>query len=465
MSTDTDWTLLSGLVHKTMRALGKKNIKHAEAFFTATRTAEVSIRNSEIQTQNKANDSGVGFRVAVAGNRVGFACTNKLNQKAVSEAGDKALAIAKVSNPVPDFALPKAGKLPKVKQLFDPQVANITAEQTVDLARRTIEAAEGFDRRVIAKYGRVIFESSRRGILNTSGVDTEEKQTRALLYLAGSGKQNGEVTARCADFTFTRTAKVEPEKIGKNVARMVTAMFKPRPVESFTGTVIFGPEAVSYQLADALIEALKGENIVTGRSTWAGRLGQTVASEDFTVVDNAVLEGGFASRSFDDEGCVSQKTLLIEKGILQSHLHHATSANALKVKNTGNASRFVGGLDMVHAIIGNGYKTKPEVYPSNLVISAGNKSKEELVSEVKKGVLVESMAGFTQAGSGLISAQLSRAFYIQNGEIQHPIKNGMVSGIAFTWLRNITGIGNDSKQFQNATVPSVRVDHVKVIGA
>ena len=465
MSADTNWILLSDLVHKTMKALEKKNIKDAEAFFTETQTSEVRISNSEIQTQNKADDSGVGFRVVVAGNKVGFACTNKLNQKAILEAGDKALAIAKVSNPVPDFALPKTGKLPKVKQLFDPQVANITVEQTVDLARRTIEAAEGFDKRVIAKYGRVIFESARRGILNTSGVDSQEEETRAVLYLGGSGKQNGEVTPSCADFAFTRIAKVEPEKIGENVARMVTEMFKPGPVESFMGTVIFGPESVSYQLADALIDALKGENVVTGRSAWTGRLGQTVASEDFTVEDNAVLEGGFASRSFDDEGCVSQRTMLIEKGILRSHLHHATSANALKAKNTGNASRFVGGLDMVRAIIGNGYKAKPEVYPSNLIICAGNKSKEELVSEVKKGVLVESMAGFTQAGSGLISAQLSRAFCIQNGEIQHPIRNAMVSGIAFTWLKNITGVGNDSKQFQNAVVPSVRVDDVKVIGA
>ena len=94
----------------------------------------------------------------------------------------------------------------------------------------------------------------------------------------------------------------------------------------------------------------------------------------------------------------------------------------------------------------------------------GNKRKKELVSETEKGVLIESMAGFPQAGSGLISAQLSRAFFIQNGEIQYPMKGGMVSGVAFDWFRKVSGISKDSKQFQNAVVPSLRIEDVKVVG-
>jgi PmbA protein len=156
---------------------------------------------------------------------------------------------------------------------------------------------------------------------------------------------------------------------------------------------------------------------------------------------------------------------LIKNGKLESFLHHATSANALGTKNTGNASRFPGGLDTVRMIVGNGYRAKPEAYPSNLVIQYGRKSKDELLSEVKKGVLVESMAGSAQEGSGVISARLSRAFYVKDGEVQYPIKGGMVSGVAFDWLKQISGIGNDSKQFQNSVVPSLRIENVKIIGA
>jgi PmbA protein len=464
MSLHTNWNSLSNLVHKAMKMLEKKDITQAEAFFTSTQTTEVVIRNSEIHTQNRVDDSGVGFRV-VAGNKVGFACTNTLNEKAVFEAGEKAFDIARVSSEMPNFALPKASQPPKVEGLFDSRFAEVGVEEGVDVARRMISAAEDFDRRVIAKDGRVLFESGWRGIVNTLGVGFEEKETRALVYLGGSGEQNGEVTASCYDAMFNRIADLEPEKVGENVGKMVIEMFKPQPLKSFQGTVIFGPEAVSYQLFNVLVDGLKGENMVARSSAWAGKLGQVVASEDLTVVDNAVLEKGFASRSFDDEGCSSQKTILLTKGKLESFLHDASSANALKMRNTGNASRFPSGFDMIRAIVGNGYRAKPEIYPSNLIVQSGSKTKEELVSEIGKGVLVESMAGFAQPGSGVISAQLSRAFYIENGEIKYPIKGGMVSGVAFDWFKRISGISRDTRQFMNAVVPSLRIEQVKVVGA
>lgn len=461
----TKWTSLRSLVHKAIKVIEKKDITHAEAFLTSTQTTEVTIRNSEILTQNRLDDSGVGFRVVAAGNRVGFACTNTQSEKAVLDAAERALAIAKLSSEVPDFALPEPSQRRKVKGLFDSKVAETTVEEAVEVARRAINAAEDFDKRVVAKDGRVLFQWGWRGIVNTLGVDLEEKETRAVIYLGGSGEQDGEVTGSCYDYAFNRTADLEPEKVGNNVGKMVVELFRPRTVESFQGTVIFGPEAVSYQLVDAMIDALKGENVVAGRSAWTRKLGQIVASENLTIIDNALLEKGFASRSFDDEGCSSRNTALITKGELESFLHHATSANALKTRNTGNASRFPSGLDMTRMIVGNGYRAKPEVYPSNLVIQPGDKTKEELMSETARGVLIEYMAGFPQAGSGTVSAQLSRAFYVQNGEILFPIKGGMVSGVAFEWFKKISGVGKDCKQFSNAVVPSLRVEEVKVVGA
>ncbi|MEM2102141.1 MAG: TldD/PmbA family protein [Candidatus Bathyarchaeia archaeon] len=464
MSSDENWVILGDYVRKAIGKLERKSVTLAEAFFTCTRTTEVAIRNSEILTQNRADDAGVGFRFVVEKNKVGFACTNELSEKAVLEAGEKALAIAKVSSEVPNFALPEGGRVSKVDGLFDVEVAEVNVE-VVDIAKRAIDAAEGYDKRVIAKDGRVMFMAGRRGVVNTLGVDCEEQETRTALYLAGGGEHNGEVTSSCSDYTFKRAPDLNPETLGENVAKKVISMFKPKPITSFQGTVVFGPEAVSYQLCDVLVDALKGENVIAGRSAWTRKIGEIIASENLTITDNATLEGGFASRSFDDEGAPSQNTVVIRKGKLESFLHNATTANALKTKNTGNASRFPGGMDMIRLIVGNGYKAKPEVYPSNLVIQPGKKSKEALLAEIDKGVLIEYMGGFAQAGSGLISAQLSQAFFIQNGEIHYPIKSGMISGVAFDWFKQISEIGNDSKQFMNSIVPSLRVENVKIIGA
>ena len=458
-----DWTYMSDLVGKTVKMLEKKGITSAEAFFTMSDTTEVSIRNSEILTQNNLRDSGVGFRVEVD-NRVGFACTNEINDKSLNTAAEKALSIARVSAEVPHFALPQPGDILPVKKGYDSRVAEMTGDDAVDMAHRLIAASEGYDSRVIAKSGRVVLISGWRGVLNTLGVDCEEQETKAVLYLGGVGEQPGEVTGSCFDYAFSRTSDISPEKVGQAVGKRVVEMFNPQPLHSFTGTVIFGPEACSYQIVDALIDALKGENVMAGRSIWEKKIGKKVASEQLTITDDALRENGFSSRSFDDEGCPSRCTHVIEKGVLTQYLQNATTAAFLNMENTGNACRSPGGFDMVRNIIGSGYRTAPEPYPSNLVIHPGTSSREILISDVEKGVLIESMAGFTQAGSGLISAQLSQAFFIKNGEIQHAVKGGMVSGVAFDWLNNVSGIGNDTMQFNNAVVPSLRVEDVTVVG-
>jgi PmbA protein len=301
--------------------------------------------------------------------------------------------------------------------------------------------------------------------VNTLGVDLEEDRTWAYIYLGATGEHQGEVTPSCYDVMVTRKRPLQPERVGGNVAEDVTRLFKPRPVESFEGTAIFAPEATSYQIADVMLDALKGENVMAERSPWTRKVGHRVASEKLTVKDDALLEDGFSSRAFDDEGYPSKETLLIRDGELVGFLHDATTSNALDVENTGNASRSPGGFELVHSIIGTGYRAKPEVYSSNFTITPGSRKTEKLVSEVERGVLVESMAGFPQSGSGIVSAQLSRAFYIEEGEVKHPIKGGMVTGVAFNWLKNISAVSSELKAYFKGVVPSLQVENVKIVGS
>nr|MDO8133836.1 TldD/PmbA family protein [Candidatus Njordarchaeum guaymaensis] len=396
MSLTDDWEDLINHVRKAIGKFEKKATTNIEAFLTATNSTEVTISNSEIMSQNIIHDAGVGFRVVVAGDRVGFACTSKLTQDAILEAGQKALAIANASSRMPNLSLPEENKIRKLNGLFDSRVEGTSIEDAVELANRAISAAEGFDNRVIAKSGRVSYMMGWRGVINSLGVDCEERETRTVLYLGGSGKQKGETTGFCADYEFKRTADLNPEKVGRNVGEMVVAMFNPKPVETFQGTVIFGAEPISSQVCDVLVDTLKGERVISGGSAWGRKIDEAVVSDSLTIRDNSTYQGGFSTRSFDDEGFPSQDTLVIEKGVLRSFLHNATTASALQTRDTGNASRFPGGynVDILRSIAGNGYRAKPEVYPSNLIIKPGNHSKNALISETDKGVLVESMSGF-----------------------------------------------------------------------
>jgi PmbA protein len=466
MSFEDNWTFLADGARKTLKRLEKLGAKQAEAYLLATRTIETNIRNSEVFTENAIEDMGLSFRAATADSRVGFACTNIVtNEERIEETGQKAFSIAKLSAPVPSFALPAKKKIPRADGLFDKDVTLAGVEDAVDIARRLIKSTKAVDRRVSAKGGQVSLVYVRKGVVNSLGVDVEAEETQAVAYVYASGMNKGEPTPSCLDGQLLRSLNLNPERIGQTVGQMAVDLFNPKPIESFEGTVVFGPEAVSYQLCDAIVGAVKGENVVAGGSPWAGKTGETVASAEFTALDDATLRGGFASRNFDDEGHPSQQTTMISKGKLKSFLHNATTANMLETENTGNASRFAGGMEMTKMIIGSGYKAEPEVYPSNLVIQPGSKSKTQLVSEIDRGLLVGSMGGFVQAGSGLISAQLGRAHYIESGQVKHAVKGGMVSGVAFDWLKQISAVGNDAKQFFNSVVPSLRVEKVKVVGS
>ena len=466
MRRNSDWQFSSDVARKTIKHLQDMGADQVEAFCLATRTTEVTIRNSEIFGENEVEDIGVSFRTATPDKRVGFACTNIVNtEKDVLEAGKKALSIARLSPSVSDFTLPIKLKMPTARGLFDEAVVNATVEDAVDVACRLIKSVEDVDRRVTAKAGQVSFSHARRSVVNSFGVDAESEETRVFAYVYGSGSQGAEITPSCLDFEMKRNLHLDPENIGNTVGRLVLSQFNPKPVDSFEGTVIFEPNAVSNQLFEALSNALNGENVAAGSSPWTKKLDEPVASETLNVADNGLLEGGFASRDFDDEGFPSRKTDVISRGKLNSFLLDATSANKLKMPNTGNASRFAEQSDMASQIIGGGYKAKPTVHPSNLMIMPGGKTKDDLIAEVDNGILVGEMAGFVQAGSGLISAQLIRAHYIKNGTLQHPIKGAMISGVAFDWFKQVDAVANDLKQSFNSVVPSIRVRNVKIIGS
>jgi predicted Zn-dependent protease len=456
-----EWKVLSELCSKTVATLEKKGVE-AEAFFTDFKTIEVSIRNSKILTQTSQKDAGVGIRV-VNGNKGGYACTNTVTEEALMKAGDTALGISRVSSEVPGRVLPEPGKYPVVQELHDEKIEHMTGEEAVDIAHRALTAAEGVDPRVRVKSGVIIFRSGWRGVMSSLGVDCEEQGTWATLYLGGVGESDDEVTGMCTDYECSRTAQLSPESLGESVGEKVLQMFHPQPVKTRNTTVILGPEAGNYQVAEVLVDALRGDSVMTGRSSWTGKMGSPVASPLLTLSDNGVLKNGGSSRQFDDEGYPSQEFVVMKEGILTSYLHNARSAHALNMENTGNASRHVRGFDIVRNTIGYGYRTEPEIYCSNLVIHPGIKSRDELISEVSEGVLVESMAGFPQPGSGVISAQLSQAFSIKNGEIQHPVK-GMISGVAFDWLTRISDVGKDTKQYDNMVLPSLQIEDVHVVG-
>jgi PmbA protein len=442
--------------------LERENIISAEAFYNLYEKTNVDIRNSELLNHVRNLIGGIGFRVALKDNKVGFASTNNLLKDKVLTAAKDSIKIARISSSNPYYSIPESSNPKKINGLYNSEIVNLEIEDLIGITKNGLESAEGYDKRITVKNGIVSIEHGFRGIINSLGINVEDWESKIEFFLGTVGIEGQKVTGMHWEQEHRRDFNIDSRKIGEKAGERTIRLLNPKTIESFEGVVIFSSNIT--QLFQIITNALKGDNVLLGASAWNDKIGDQVCDETLSIYDNSTLDANIASHAFDDEGSPTQRTSLVEKGELLQFMQNCTSANGLEDVTTANASRYVTDFDIATMIIGGGYKTQPTVYPLNLIINPGSKSLDQLITETDKGIFVDSMAGFPQVGSGVISAQLSNAFLIENGEIRFPLKDVMIAGNGYEWLMQISGIANDSKQFPNRNVPSLRVEKVRIIG-
>jgi PmbA protein len=181
-----------------------------------------------------------------------------------------------------------------------------------------------------------------------------------------------------------------------------------------------------------------------------GQLGKTIAAESVTVVDDGRLAGGLGSRPFDGEGLPTRRTVVVDKGVLTSYLLDTYSGRKLGMPSTGNASRSVG--------------ENPTVGATNLFLSPGTYSPEEILKSTKRGLLVTELIGF---GVNMVTGDYSRGavgFWIENGEIVHPVEEVTIAGNLRTMFTDIEMIGNDLEFRGRIASPTVKLRKMMVAG-
>ena len=204
-----------------------------------------------------------------------------------------------------------------------------------------------------------------------------------------------------------------PEEVGQKAAVTGVAAPGARKVSTRQVPVIFDSETAS-SLVGHIFAAVRGDAVYRKASFLTGKLGQQVAGENVTVLDDGLRPGGFGSRPFDDEGIPSSTTTVIERGVLQSYLLNSYSARKLGLKTTGNASRALAGA--------------PSVGAKNFYLKPGAESPEEMIRSVKDGFYVTELIGF---GVNVVTGDYSRGaagLWIENGELTYPVHEVTIAG-------------------------------------
>ncbi|MGH9668104.1 MAG: TldD/PmbA family protein, partial [Bryobacteraceae bacterium] len=265
------------------------------------------------------------------------------------------------------------------------------------------------------------------------------------------GARQGESMERDWWYSSARSsAALEPAaEVGRIAAARVLRRLAPRKVETRKAPVVFEPRTARSLLGN-LFEAVCGDAVYRKASFLAGKLGERVASENLTVIDDGALPGLFGTSPFDGEGVVSRRTVVIERGVLKSYLLNTYTARKLGLKTTGNASRGLTG----NAGIGHG----------NFYLERGPHSPEEILRSVHTGFYVTELIG---SGVNVVTGDYSlgaTGLWIENGELAYPVSEVTIAGTLQQMLMDAAMIGSDLDFRGSVAAPTLLIREMTVSG-
>lgn len=411
------------------------------------------VRMREIEKLTEAGSRAAGLRI-LRGKCTGSSYTSDLSPEGVERLVQSAIELADITTEDPHAGLPEPhefGSIDGDLQLYSADVETLDTELKIDTARRAEAAALAADPRIANSEGASFDSHTGRHIFANSRGFAGEYRTSYCSLSAIPVAKDGESMERDYWYTMARGyAGLETaEEVGRTAARRALRRLNPVKVETQKVPIVFEPGAAR-SLLDNIFDAVHGMSIYRQESFLAGKLGEKVASEGLTVVDDATLPGLFGTSPFDDEGVASRRTVVIERGVLKSYLTNTYAARKLGMKTTGNASRGLAG----NAGIGHG----------NFYAAAGVQTPEQIIAGVRNGFYVTEMMGF---GVNIVTGDYSRGaagLWIRDGELAFAVSEVTIAGNLREMLLGIEAVGSDLKFRGSLACPTLKIGEMTVGG-
>ena len=412
------------------------------------------VRMGEVETLKESGSKAAGVRV-FRGRRVASTWSSDLSSDALGEMVKSALSLAEVTSEDPFAGLPEKellGSLSGELDLYYPDVYSLSTADRIDYARRAEKAAIACDRRIKNSDGGS-FDAADGTTMLANSHGFVGSYRRSYCSVAAVPIAQTEEGAMQRDFWYSvsRTLRKldSPEKVGQIAAQRTLRRLGARKARTSQVPVIFDP-LVARSLLDNIAGAVNGDSVYRGASFLAGKLGEKIAGDNITVIDDGTMPGGFGTSPFDSEGVPSRRTVVIENGVLQSYLLNTYTARKLKLQTTGNASRGLAG--------------NPGIGVGNFFLQPGTKTPQEIVSGVTEGLYVTEFMGF---GVNLVTGDFSQGavgLWISGGELAHPVEEITVAGNLKDVLFHVSEIGNDLEFRGAVAAPTLRIDGLMVAG-
>ncbi len=426
-------TELSAVARRAVEATVDAGASDAEAYVSREAGREVRVHGGEVESLTAATQTGVGVR-AWLGHRVGYAYGTDLSDAGVAAIAARAAEAAGVADEDEFAAPPAPAEIEALPGLSDPSIAEWDTGRAAELALRVERTALESDPRLVAVETAVYADADERAaIASSAGVAGEYESSSCYAYLQALAEGEG-ARETGLGFGLARGPRgLDPEAIGAEGAQRALAIVGAGKPAARACPVVLD-ETVAASFAGLIGGGLSAKAVQRGRSPFAGRLGEEVASSAFVLHDDGRDPQGPASAPFDGEGVPRRRTALIEDRRLRSYLYDTYTANREGASSTGSAAR-------------QGYRSLPSVSTSNLMVAPGSHSLEELLAQAGEGIYVTDVAGLhsgVNPVTGVFSVGASGRT-IRAGRLAEPVREFTIAGELVAMLGAVSAAGAEPR--------------------
>ena len=404
----------------------------AEVYSEVTRNGSIKLLDGKIETINDSTICGVGIRV-FAGTRTVYGSTSDISREGLVKCA-RAVAVAlgeskgEANIHLTERIFPNIHPVKVVPSSADMKIKT-------ELLRESCTAAKEFDARIAQVVGNLITVDHTIQIANTEGLLTSDRHIRSRMAVNATATDGKEMQS--GFFAPGRGMGLEtfelfpPKEIGLKAANqaIVNLTAKPCPAGKMTVAIENGFGGVIFH--EACGHSLEATSVGTGTSQMCGKLGQKIANEKVTAIDDGTIPGAWGSVNIDDEGNPTRKNVLIENGILKSYMVDRLGSRRLGMEMTGNSRR-------------ESYSYEPTSRMTNTYIDNGPDKNEEIISSIEYGLYAKSMGGGSvNPLTGEFNFAVSEGYMVRSGKICEAVRGASLIGTGADILMNIDMVGQN----------------------
>jgi PmbA protein len=418
------------VVDRALEALRSGRVATAEVLVRDALSGSVETKDDAIDVVTARGERGLGVRV-LDGQRIGFAHTSDLAPPGIEACVDQARRMATITEPDEDIRIAAAPLEIVDLDIYQPGLEDRPLADRGAIALAVEQAARSLDPR-ITHFRKTSYSDAEvtTVIATTQGVRASYRESFCGAMTSAVATENGERQIGYHGEGARRLAELDPASIGTRAAQRAIEKLGAKPFPTQKLPVLLDPW-MAMSLLGAISPLFSADNVLKGRSLFAGKVGARVANERVTIIDDARRKGGLRSAPFDGEGVATTTRTLIERGVLRGYLVNLKTARKLSTAPTGNARR-------------GSYASPSRIGPSNFYIEAGTDDPGALVRGLDRALAVTSLLNLHTIDP--VSGEFSlgaTGTYLEKGAPMHPVQGITIAGNLTHLLSSISGVGTD----------------------